>query len=215
MIGIYVYTNKIDGKQYVGKSIDIEKRRKGHLHKVQCGDNSLFHNALRKHGENGFYFQVIEECSADTLDERERFYIKKLGSAYPNGYNLTEGGDGGNMFLRRSREQMEETRKKMSVSHMGVKHTKEEVEKISSSQKGRPRPHSPKWKSWNKGKKMTVEFCKKISENQRGEKNGMYNKTQSELCRRRNSEIHKGQIPANKGKHKVWDNEEHTTYHYE
>lgn len=215
MIGIYVYTNKENGKQYVGKSTDIYGRKQGHLRKVQCGDTSPFHNALRKYGEDGFLFEILEECESDMLNERERFYIKKLNSAYPNGYNLTEGGDGGDMFAKRSEAQIAETRRKMSLSHVGKKHTKEEIEKISASQKGKPRMYAKNKTPWNKGMKMSEDFCQKISDSGRGEKNGMFGKKQSQLCRQKNSEIHKGQTPANKGKHLVWDNKEEKRFHYE
>lgn len=53
MIGIYRYTNRINGKSYIGKSTNIEQRKNGHLRKTKNGDTTYFHNALRKYGENG------------------------------------------------------------------------------------------------------------------------------------------------------------------
>ena len=96
MTGIYCITNKINGKCYVGQSINIEQRWKAHRTRPFCTNNSqynsIFYRAIRKYGLENFIFTVLEECSQDILNEREVFWIKKLDS-YNNGYNLTEGGD--------------------------------------------------------------------------------------------------------------------------
>jgi len=36
MIGIYKFTNKINGHSYIGQSIDIEKRKKSHIQRAFC-----------------------------------------------------------------------------------------------------------------------------------------------------------------------------------
>lgn len=46
---------------------------------------------MRKHGIENFEFGIIEECSIEELDEKERFYIKYYNS-YLKGYNCDEGG---------------------------------------------------------------------------------------------------------------------------
>lgn len=96
MVGIYKITNKINGKIYVGQSIDIKERWYQHKYKAkhdtEKGYNSAIHQAFRKYGEENFLFEVIEECSSECLDERERFWIKELESLTPNGYNILSGG---------------------------------------------------------------------------------------------------------------------------
>lgn len=212
MIGIYRYTNRINGKSYIGKSTNIEQRKICHLRKTKSGDTTYFHNALRKYGEQNFDFEILEFCQESELDEREQYYIKHFNTIMPNGYNMTVGGDGGNMFDVRTAEQQEETRRKMSRSHIGLKHTAEE-KKISLAQKGKPRLYARGIPAWNKGIKMPSWFGEKTRNI--GSKNGMFGKKQSDLCRETNARIHKGQTPANKGKHLVWDNPEHTKHHYE
>lgn len=215
MIGIYMYTNRLNSKRYIGKSVDIEARKGKHRRNAKDGRASYFYNALRHYGENVFDFEVLEECSVEQLDEKEKFYISKYDTLMPNGYNMTEGGTGGNPYKSRTEEQNLATRKKMSESHTGLKHTREALAKMSAAQKGKPHYYARGRAGWNKGKKMTAEFCKAVSDAVKGSGNGMFRKQQSDLNRKINSEVHKGQIPANKGKHLVWDNPEHTKHHYE
>jgi group I intron endonuclease len=47
---------------------------------------------MLKYGPDGFEFKVLEYCNEASLDERESFWIVKLNSLYPSGYNLTSGG---------------------------------------------------------------------------------------------------------------------------
>ena len=89
MIGIYRITNLIDGKSYIGQSIDIRRRFCDHrcfAHET----NRHLKFALEKYGKDNFKYEVLEECSAEMLDERERFYIKTLSPEY----NVTNGGQG-------------------------------------------------------------------------------------------------------------------------
>lgn len=178
------------------------------------GRHSYLYNALRKFGPDQFEFTVLEECSEEQLDAREKHYIDLYNTLYPNGYNLTPGGDGGDVYKNRSEAENRKTREKMSASHKGLKHTPEERAKMSAAQKDKPRPYM-KGRSWNRNKTMVDEFCKAVSDALKGSKNGMFGKTQSELCREVNSKIHKGQIPANKGKHKTWDDKANKKFHYE
>lgn len=96
MVGIYKITNNKNGKIYVGQSIDIYDRWKQHKYKAfnskEKGYNSAIHLAFRKYGIENFSFEVIEECQQDKLDEKEQYWIKKLNSLSPNGYNILLGG---------------------------------------------------------------------------------------------------------------------------
>lgn len=90
MVGIYKFTNKINGKSYIGQSTNIERRHKEH--KYRNGENTLFHKAIKEYGFDNFDFSIIEYCSADELNDKEVFYIKKYNTLIPNGYNVSEGG---------------------------------------------------------------------------------------------------------------------------
>mgnify|MGYP002580750181 FL=1 len=94
---IYLITNKINGKQYIGQTIrTIEERWKGHISASKHQkDNNYFHNAIQKYGESSFEISLLEEVKdASLLDEKEQYYISKYNTYFPNGYNTTIGGGG-------------------------------------------------------------------------------------------------------------------------
>lgn len=93
MIGIYKYQNKLNNKIYIGQSADIAHRYEQHIYdstyRPERGTGVDL--AIRKYGIENFDFSVIEECSIDELDERERYWIAYYDS-YNNGYNRSPGG---------------------------------------------------------------------------------------------------------------------------
>ena len=95
MIGIYKYTNKDNGKIYIGRSVNISTRKWQHLH--DPSPYSYFDQTLVKIGEDKFDFEIIEECSIEQLQDREKYWIKYYNCcALDNregGYNLTRGGE--------------------------------------------------------------------------------------------------------------------------
>ena len=88
---IYLYTNKINGMQYVGQTIQGFRVR----HSQHLRDNgTYFDRALSKYGEENFEWEIIYETSdADELNEKEIEFIKKYNTVRPNGYNITLGGN--------------------------------------------------------------------------------------------------------------------------
>lgn len=97
MCGIYKIENLINGKVYIGQSIDIQYRFRNHksesFNPKSNAYNTAIHRAIRKYGVDNFSFEVIEECDQDKLREREIYWIDYYGS-FGNGYNLTSGGEG-------------------------------------------------------------------------------------------------------------------------
>lgn len=96
MAFIYVITNDINGKQYVGKTNDtIEARYKYHLQdrrRRKCEKRPLY-SAMNKYGIEHFSIEELEECSSEEAPAREAYWIDKLNT-YHYGYNATRGGDG-------------------------------------------------------------------------------------------------------------------------
>lgn len=96
MAYIYIITNDINDKVYIGKTnFSIEKRFQEH-----CNDSTKhrkekrpLYNAMRKYGIEHFHIKQIEEVSAEDASKRETYWINKFDS-YNNGYNATLGGDG-------------------------------------------------------------------------------------------------------------------------
>lgn len=88
---IYVITNLINGKQYVGQtSRSIDTRYYEH-----CYDNrstSAIHAAIVKYGVKNFKVEELEEVDITEMDSREQFWIAKLDT-FKNGYNKNIGGN--------------------------------------------------------------------------------------------------------------------------
>lgn len=93
--GIYCIENLVNGKKYIGQSIDIYARWLAHKWKLNnsCHNNLHLMKAWKKYGEGNFAFTIIEECNRHELDKKEVSWIKTLQTRQ-NGYNLTDGGGG-------------------------------------------------------------------------------------------------------------------------
>jgi|SRR5699024_11081385 len=90
MIGVYKITNKINGKMYIGASIDIDRRKSEHFKPFRVNsfkDRLPLYHAIDKHGRENFDLEVLEETTIEELDEREEHYIKKFNTV-ENGYNV-------------------------------------------------------------------------------------------------------------------------------
>lgn len=98
--GIYKIQNKINGKVYIGQSIDIYKRWA--QHKYNANYESQLHKplyrSLKKYGIENFTFEIIKETY--DLDYYEKFFIKLYRSQnIKYGYNLEAGGEGGWQYI--------------------------------------------------------------------------------------------------------------------
>lgn len=96
-MGIYKITNKINNKSYIGQSIHIEDRWTDEKYcafePTAHRYNTILSQAFRKYGIDNFVFEILEQCSQEELNEKEKYYIQKYDSYY-NGYNATMGGEG-------------------------------------------------------------------------------------------------------------------------
>lgn len=91
---IYKATNKINGKSYVGQTIQsLSKRKIKHISDsvLKKETNSKFHNAIRKYGRENFNWQILKKCVIDDIDKEEIRFIEKFGTI-SNGYNIAVGG---------------------------------------------------------------------------------------------------------------------------
>lgn len=96
MIGIYKIENLINGKVYIGQSINILRRWNDHKSRYDNNKNQMFNTTLykdiRNYGINNFKFSVIEECNINELNDKEIYWISYYDS-FKTGYNSTTGGD--------------------------------------------------------------------------------------------------------------------------
>lgn len=120
---IYMYISP-SGKMYIGKAIDFNKRYKTHIYasnNKNCKDyNVPFHNAIRKYGIENFKIKILaEDLKLEELGYWENYYIEKYNLYAKNGkgYNIANGGQGGNNFAGKTNEEMEEVKKHMRENH--------------------------------------------------------------------------------------------------
>lgn len=127
---IYLLTNTINGKQYVGQTTQpLRKRLAGHRHKSSA-KTMYVARAIQKYGWENFEASVLTSCSSqDELNEQEVHFVLTLGTMAPKGYNLAAGGGGtGIMSL--------EARKKIGAAHRGKTATPETRKRLSDAHKG-------------------------------------------------------------------------------
>lgn len=91
---IYMHKNKINGKVYIGQSIQTnikDRWKNGKGYKT----SSYFYHAIEKYGWDNFEHLILEigEAEIEEINEREKYFIKLFEAQDPaKGYNLSEGG---------------------------------------------------------------------------------------------------------------------------
>ncbi len=103
---IYVLTNKINRKVYVGQTTKtFEERLKRHVYNANRGKihHMAITYAINKHGIDNFD-KIHITCDINKLDELERYYIKAFNSKVPNGYNIKSGGQSKEANRRKSED---------------------------------------------------------------------------------------------------------------
>lgn len=190
---IYKITNSVNGKVYIGQTVNAKARWSRHKSNAKYfskNRNEHLTNAMIKYGVDNFTFEVIDQI--DTLEQADRLeidLIKQYDLTNPEfGYNKSPGGQG-------KRPMSEETRKKLSASLKGRKSpmkgkhlSNETKKKISNANIGnqyrvgaRVSDDTKRMLSEiNTGKSQSQETCEKRSQSMlgknAGEKNGMYGK---------------------------------------
>lgn len=131
---VYLITNKINGKQYVGQTVkQLNLRWNEH---TASKSNSALHRAIRKYGKEKFSIISIHECiSKEEMDFVEIFYISFLNTKAHNGYNLTSGGEG-----RSGYKLSESAKKSISEKNKGHVMSLEQKLQISKRHKGTKLP---------------------------------------------------------------------------
>ena len=91
---IYVIKNIKNNKVYIGQTkVNVKIRWEEHLRHSKYG-KYLINRAMRKHGKENFYIEILEECAITDVDEKEIYYIKTFDSTNPRlGYNISLGGE--------------------------------------------------------------------------------------------------------------------------
>ena len=161
---VYMHTNKINGKKYIGQTCQVPEYRWG-TNGNKYNRSPHFYNAIQKYGWDNFLHEVLfENLSADEANEKEIKLIAEFNTQDVRfGYNLNFGGRNG--------LHSEESKLKMSKAHKGKKFSKEHCESMGRVRKGKfTGKNNP-----NYGKKPSAETSKKMSEAKKDIYNGTGN----------------------------------------
>jgi len=136
--GIYMWTNNLNGKQYIGSSVDLSRRLKEYYDTSRLSrleGSMAINRALLKYGHSNFKLEIIEYCEPLNVIAREQFYLDllqpeynillKAGSSF--GYKHSDETLG----KFRARRHTEETLAKLRAR----KHSEETKQKIRDAQK--------------------------------------------------------------------------------
>lgn len=118
--GIYKIENLINGKVYVGKTVNFRKRyvsyKSSYFNNTPRQINSYFRNAIDKAKPENFTFSVLEFCGVEIMAERELFWMVELSSTKPDsGYNLRMDSSTGMITHDSTREKISKRIKKEYV----------------------------------------------------------------------------------------------------
>lgn len=163
MHAIYIITNIVNAKQYVGITSNLKARWS--KHRKAAGDCPALHAAIKKYGHENFAFTHIADAfDLEAACKLEQLLIVDHNTKYPSGYNMTDGGEGG--F-----NPSDETRAKYSLARKGKKKSDEHKAKISLGNLG---------KSRGLGKSKSSEHNAKVGVSMKGNKNSLGRKDSAE-----------------------------------
>jgi len=119
-VAIYKVTNILNGKMYIGQSINPEARwRKHNERSSKC---RVISAAIKKHGKENFEFQILCWCPDKTYANMVEIRLIEAHDTRRVGYNICVGGEGfgsGEDHPKYGKKATEETRHKISAAKMG------------------------------------------------------------------------------------------------
>jgi len=175
--GVYCVENIINGKMYIGQSVDLRRRKRNHFSKLGQNKhpNKHLQNSYNKYGKTNFKFSVLVYCEPFELTKYEQFFV--------------------NLY---SPEKLYNVCLACVTTTKNVPLSEEHKKKISESLSGEKHPFY--------GKTFSKEYREKISKNHAdvsGEKNPFFGKKHSEEARRKMSEAQSGKTLSKKHKAKL------------
>lgn len=195
--GIYCWTNKVNGKKYIGQAVNLKARKRKF-----CNWNNLIYagdyinQARIKYNSNEYWdYEILEYCDEQQLNDREIYYISFYKTNIKEfGYNLTEGGSLGYTFTEDVKQKLSERMKGKNNPMFGKCLSEEHKKKISKGNKGKSISEETKRKmsEFHKGLTMSKDIKLKISNTLKGRYTGenhpFFGKHHSEDTRKKISE---------------------------
>lgn len=213
-ISVYIITNKLNGKYYVGSSVNTEKRLWRHRKELESGTHHciFLQRAWDKYGSDNFSFDILKQCLS--LEEARALEQEYLDKEYGTLYNTSRISSGGDLIsyhperaeivlkMKKSLEERyanlsEDERKRLygqpqeANGMYGRKHTEEAKRKMSEANKGNQNAKGAKWSVEQRAK------LSQVASERTGDKNPFYGKAHSEETKQLLSKKKKGQLPPN------------------
>lgn len=128
MVGIYTIKNKVNDKQYVGKSINIHRRilqHIGQLNSKSKDENRYLIASWHKYDAENFEYSVLEyidepdeELRVLIMKERELFWMDELKTLNRKfGYNLRKDSSSNMIVHQETRDLMSKNRKQRYIDN--------------------------------------------------------------------------------------------------
>ena len=109
-------TNLMNGKVYIGQTINLRKRVPEYNHAETSDSNRKIIKAIQKYGTDRFRLEIVEECDPRDLSCYESYHIRKLEAYNPKfGYNENLGS------MSRDYDAALKQREAMKEFHTGLK----------------------------------------------------------------------------------------------
>lgn len=110
---IYIIRRKSDGFSYVGKTTRPSVMDRFNDHYWKTSSKMYIDLAMRKEGRNAFEIEELYVAfSEEALNEAEKVLVAQMGTLWPNGFNLKDGGKGNTRHTEEARRRIAEAKAK-------------------------------------------------------------------------------------------------------
>ena len=121
---VYMITNNLNGKRYIGQTTNYRKRISDYRNAEKRDLNHPIYRIIKENGSDNFTMEILQTCSPKALTRLENFYIKK--------YDTTNPEKGFNLLIGNGKNNTSASRKRKSLSHMGLKSSNDSKRKRSN-----------------------------------------------------------------------------------